>query len=136
VFLELDEEHRLVLADIPGLIEGASQGKGLGLEFLRHIERTKLLLHLLDVSDGRERDPIEAFNIVNAELGEYSPQLLEKQQVVVANKIDALSDREYLKELEKYFTERGYQFLAISALTGEGLDQLKKTLFAKMFAKV
>jgi GTP-binding protein len=134
--LELDEEHRLVLADIPGLIEGASKGKGLGLEFLRHIERTKLLLHLLDVSDGREKDPIEAFNIVNAELREYSPQLLEKQQIVVANKIDALSNGEYLKELEKYFTERGYQFLAISALTGEGLDQLKKTLFVKMFAKV
>jgi len=69
-------------------------------------------------------------------LREYSPQLLEKQQVVVANKIDALSNREYLKELEKYFTERGYQFLAISALTGEGLDQLKKTLFAKMFERV
>jgi GTP-binding protein len=134
--LELDEEHRLVLADIPGLIEGASKGKGLGLEFLRHIERTKLLLHLLDVSDGREKDPIEAFNIVNAELREYSPQLLEKQQIVVANKIDAISDREYLKELEKYFTERGYHFLAISALTGEGLDQLRRTLFVKMFAKV
>jgi GTP-binding protein len=134
--LELDEEHRLVLADIPGLIEGASKGKGLGLEFLRHIERTKLLLHLLDVSDGREKDPIEAFNIVNAELGEYSPQLLEKQQVVVANKIDAISNMEYLKELEKYFSERGYQFLAISALTGKGLDELKKTLFVKMFQRV
>jgi len=90
----------------------------------------------LDVSDGREKDPIEAFNIVNAELREYSPKLLEKQQIVVANKIDALSNREYLKELEKYFTERGYQFLAISALTGEGLDQLKKSLFAKMFERV
>jgi Predicted GTPase len=90
----------------------------------------------LDVSDGRERDPIEAFNIVNSELREYSPQLLEKQQVVVANKIDALSNREYLKELEKYFKERGYQFLAISALTGEGLDRLKKTLFVKMFERV
>ncbi len=134
--LELDEEHRLVLADIPGLIEGASQGRGLGLEFLRHVERTKLLLHLLDVSDGRERDPIEAFHTVNKELGQYSPQLLEKEQIVVATKIDALSNRGILKDLERYFTERGYQFLSISAITGEGLSLLKELLFVKMFEKV
>jgi GTP-binding protein len=80
----------------------------------------------LDVSDGRERDPIEAFNIVNAELGEYSPQLLEKQQVVVANKIDALSNREYLKELEKYFTEKGLSILGDIRPNGRGLGSVKE----------
>ena len=133
--LELSEEHRLALADIPGLIEGASQGKGLGLDFLRHIERTRLLLHLLDVSDGREKDPIEAFHIVNKELEQYSQKLLEKEQIVVATKIDALSDRSFLDYLENYFKERGYEFCSISAITGEGLENLRKLLFEKFFQR-
>ncbi|WP_448588638.1 GTPase ObgE [Thermocrinis sp.] len=131
--LELDDEHRLVLADIPGLIEGASQGRGLGLDFLRHIERTKILLHLLDVSDGREKDPIEAFHAVNRELEQYSQKLLEKEQIVVATKIDALSERSLLKDLGEYFRGKGYEFCSISALTGEGLEDLKKVLFDRFF---
>ena len=130
--LELDEERRIVLADIPGLIENAHKGAGLGHEFLRHIERTKLLLHLIDVSDFREKDPLEAFELVNRELKLYSPSLASKPQIVVGNKIDALRDKGLLKELEKAFSERGYKFTAISALTGEGLEELKELLWKEL----
>ncbi len=123
--LEIDEENHYVLADIPGLIEGASQGKGLGHEFLRHIERTRLLLHLVDVSDLRVMDPVKAFELVNKEMESYSPKLLEKPQLVVGTKIDTLSDRSYIESLRKEFASRGYEFMAVSALTGEGLEELK-----------
>ena len=129
--MELDEERRLVLADIPGLIENAHKGAGLGHEFLRHIERTKFLLHLIDVSDSRERDPVEAFDLVNRELELYSPELAKKPQIVVANKIDALSDRGLLDKLRNYFESRGYESYAISAVTGEGLEELKEALWRK-----
>jgi GTP-binding protein len=129
--MELDEERRLVLADIPGLIEDAHRGAGLGHEFLRHIERTKLLLHLLDVSDYREREPVEAFELVNRELELYSPELSKKPQLVVANKIDALSDRSLLERLRAYFEGRGYSFHAVSSLTGEGLEELKELIWSK-----
>ncbi len=129
--MELDETRRLVLADIPGLIENAHRGAGLGHEFLRHIERTKFLLHLIDVSDRRERDPLEAFELVNRELSLYSEELARKPQIVVANKIDALSDRSVLEELRKSFEERGYTFHAVSVLTGEGLEELKELLWKK-----
>ncbi|SHK28146.1 GTPase ObgE [Thermocrinis minervae] len=127
--MEIDEERRLVLADIPGLIEGAHEGKGLGLEFLRHIERTKVLLHLIDVSDSRTMDPIEAFRVVNQEMESYSQELMKKPQLVVGNKIDSLSDRSLLDHLKKTFEDMGYTFLAISAVTGEGLDKLKEELW-------
>ena len=130
--LELDEERRIVLADIPGLIENAHKGAGLGHEFLRHIERTKLLLHLIDVSDFRERDPLEAFELVNRELKLYSPALASKPQIVVGNKIDALSDKSLLRELERTFSERGFKFTAISALTGQGLEELKELLWKEL----
>ncbi len=123
--MEVDEETHLVLADIPGLIEGASQGKGLGHEFLRHIERTRLLLHLVDVSDQRTQDPIKAFEIVNREMESYSPQLLKKLQIVVGTKVDSLSDRSYLDVLEREFRGRGYIFIGVSAITKENLDRLK-----------
>ena len=130
--LELDEERRIVIADIPGLIENAHKGAGLGHEFLRHIERTRFLLHLLDVSDFRERDPIEAFETVNRELELYSRDLALKPQIVVGNKIDTLSDRSYIKTLEKLFGDMGYEFYAVSALTGEGIDTLKEVLWKKL----
>ncbi|NPA41666.1 MAG: GTPase ObgE [Aquificae bacterium] len=129
--MELDEERRLVLADIPGLIENAHKGAGLGHEFLRHIERTKFLLHLIDVSDTREKDPVEAFELINRELELYSPELTRKPQVVVASKIDALSDRGYLNQLRNYFEEKGYPFYAVSSATGEGIEQLKEALWEK-----
>ncbi|MCS7171046.1 MAG: GTPase ObgE [Aquificaceae bacterium] len=123
--MEVDEETHLVLADIPGLIEGASQGKGLGHDFLRHVERTKMLLHLVDVSDSKTEDPTKAFEMVNREMEAYSPELLKKPQIVVATKIDKLSDRSYLEKIRMEFQERGFNFVAISALTGDGLDRLK-----------
>jgi len=129
--MELDWDRRLVIADIPGLIEDAHKGAGLGHEFLRHIERTKFLAHVIDVSDFREREPIEAFEAINRELELYSPKLAQKPQIVIANKIDALSDKSLLSELEKYFKERGYEFYAVSALTGEGLEELKEGLWRK-----
>lgn len=126
--LQLDLNDYIVLADIPGLIEGASEGLGLGHEFLKHIERTKFLIHLIDVSDLRERDPIEAFNIINNELEKYSPDLIKKPQIVVANKIDALTDKTLIEKLEKYFSEKGYPFVAISLITRENIDKLIKLI--------
>lgn len=126
--LQLDIGKSLVLADIPGLIEGASRGAGLGHEFLRHIERTKFLLHVIDISDFRERQPIEAFEAINKELSSYSKTLLEKPQIVVGNKIDILSYRSYLDTLKEEFNKRGYEFIAVSAATKENIDKLVEKL--------
>ncbi len=130
--MELDEERRVVLADIPGLIENAHKGAGLGHEFLRHIERTKILLHLIDISDGRGHEPLEAYEMVNKELREYSPSLMEKPQIVVGSKVDALSDRELLRKLSSHFKERGIDFLPVSSLTGDGLGELKELIWEKL----
>ncbi len=128
--MKIDYGRSVVLADIPGLIEGASQGQGLGHEFLRHIERTKALIHMVDISDFAEREPVEAFNIINEEMREYSPQLLEKPQLVVGNKIDLLSDREKIEGLKKYFEEKGFRFVPVSLVTLEGIDTLKKEIIS------
>jgi len=133
--MELDRGKSVVLADIPGLIEGASKGEGLGHEFLRHIERTKALIHLIDISDFREREPEEAFEIINRELEQYSPDLLKKPQIVVGNKIDLLSDRKLIERLEKYFQEKGYPFVAVSLATKENIDTLKNEI-AKLYEKL
>ena len=116
-------DFSFVVADIPGLIEGAHAGKGLGHEFLRHVERTKLLLHLIDLTD-LTRDPRDAFEKINKELELYSKDLLKKPQIVVGTKIDALSDRSKIYELKEYFEKKGYPFFAVSAVSGEGMDKL------------
>ncbi len=126
-----DEEKRIVLVDIPGLVEGASEGKGLGHEFLRHVERTRLLLHLIDISDFRQVDPLEAFRVINLELKKHNPELAKKPQIVVGTKVDMLSDMEYTKRLEEAFRRMGYDFVAISAITGYGMERLKKMLLKK-----
>ncbi|NPA52627.1 MAG: GTPase ObgE [Aquificae bacterium] len=126
--LQLDRGKSIVLADIPGLIEGASQGAGLGHEFLKHIERTKFLIHMLDISDFSQKDPIEAFELINTELKNYSPKLLEKPQIVVGNKIDMLSDKSRIEKLKKYFKEKNYPFIPISLVTKEGIDTLINTI--------
>jgi len=118
-------DFSFVIADIPGLIEGAHKGRGLGHEFLRHVERTKVLLHLIDLSDNT-RDPKEAFEVINKELKLYSPELLEKPQIVVGTKIDALQNRDVIEKLKSYFESKGYPFFAVSAVTGEGIDELMK----------
>ena len=121
-----------VIADIPGIIEGASEGVGLGLHFLRHIERTRLLLHLIDVSGVSGRNPVEDFNTINEELKKYSEKLSERKQIIVATKIDSMQDTELLSELEKLAKQKNMEIFKISSVTGEGvnelLDYVSKTL--------
>ena len=113
-----------VIADIPGIIEGASEGVGLGLQFLRHIERTRLLLHVIDVSGSEGRNPVEDFNIINEELKQYSEKLANRKQIIVANKIDSMQDESLYLELEKMAKEKGIEIYKISAATGEGVEAL------------
>jgi GTP-binding protein len=113
-----------VVADLPGLIEGASHGAGLGIRFLRHVERTRLLVHLIDTSDMAEMDPVKAFEIIEGELGAFSERLLEKPMIVVATKLDATTDRTKLEELRKFCKKKGLEFHAISAAAGEGVKEL------------
>ena len=113
-----------VVADLPGLIEGASQGAGLGIRFLRHVERTRLLVHLIDTSDMAEMDPVKAFEIIEGELGAFSVKLLEKPMIVVATKLDATTDRTRLEELQKFCKKKDLEFHAISAAAGEGVKEL------------
>lgn len=113
-----------VLADIPGIIEGASEGVGLGTQFLRHVERTRLLLHVIDVAGTEGRDPVDDFNKINAELEKYSEKLASRKQIIVANKIDSIQDEENFKALEKLAKEKDLEIFKISAVTGEGLNEL------------
>ena len=123
--VNLSDHRSFVMADIPGLIDGASEGVGLGHDFLRHIERTKILIHVLDVSGMEGRDPIEDYEKINAELKKYSYKLSRKQQIVAANKVDALEEgSDNLERLEAYLTQRGVEVYPICALTGEGMDAL------------
>ncbi|MDH4265493.1 MAG: GTPase ObgE, partial [Deltaproteobacteria bacterium] len=119
------EDHKpLVVADIPGIITGAHEGTGLGLRFLRHIERTSLLLHLLDISGNSQRDPIEDYLALNRELSLFSPKLAAKPQVVALNKIDMPEASRNLIEVRRYFKKIKKEVYPISALTGEGLPSL------------
>lgn len=113
-----------VLADIPGVIEGASEGVGLGIQFLRHIERTRLLLHVIDCSGSEGRDPVDDFNVINNELKAYSEKLSSRKQIIVANKADAIQDDTGYKKLEKMAKEKNIEIFKISAVTGEGLKEL------------
>ena len=115
-----------VIADIPGIIEGASEGTGLGIQFLRHIERTRLLLHVIDVSGSEGRRPVEDFNTINEELKQYSEKLANRKQIIVANKIDSMQDESLYEELEKMAKEKNIEIYKISAVTGEGIDTLLK----------
>ena len=113
-----------VIADIPGIIEGASEGVGLGIQFLRHVERTRLLLHFLDVSGLEGRNPVEDFKTINEELKKYSEKLASKKQVIVANKIDIMQDDTLLKEVEKLAKDNNLELFKISGLAGEGIKEL------------
>lgn len=121
-----------VIADIPGIIEGASDGTGLGLQFLRHIERTRLLLHVIDASGVEGRNPVEDFNTINNELKNYSEKLSKRTQIIVANKADLIQDETEYKKLEKLAKEKGLAIFKISGVTGQGvkelLDYVSKTL--------
>jgi len=123
-----DDNRTFVVADIPGLIEGAHEGHGLGTQFLRHIERTRLLAHLVDVSETTGRDPVHDFEVVMDELASFSEDLAPKPMIVVATKLDAAQDPERVASLEKLARERGLAFFKISSVTGEGLDALKRAM--------
>jgi GTPase len=117
-----------VVADLPGLIEGAHEGAGLGIRFLRHVERTRLLVHLIDTSDASDADPIHSFNVITGELHAFSETLTEKPLIVVATKLDATTDRSRLEELRGFCAKRGLEFHAISAATGEGVRELVRSI--------
>ncbi len=120
----LSGDRDFVVADVPGLIEGAHEGKGLGHQFLRHIERTKVLIHLVDVSGASGRDPVEDFDTIRRELESYNPALLDKPHLVAANKIDALDDAARVTALEKRAKKLKLRFFTISAVTRQGVNEL------------
>lgn len=122
--VQTDYEKSFVIADIPGLIEGAADGVGLGHDFLRHIERTKLILHLVDAAGVEGRNPTDDFHKINVELQKYSDKLSKRTQILVANKVDIPTSAENLSALEKLADEAGLKFFAISAVTHAGLDEL------------
>ncbi|MGI8995780.1 MAG: GTPase ObgE, partial [Pyrinomonadaceae bacterium] len=126
--VDLGDFHTFVVADIPGLIEGAHEGAGLGDQFLRHVERTKLLLHLVDVSSLSERDPVSDYEIINRELRAYDAHLAERPQIVVATKIDALDEPERLERLRQRAAADGRDFYAISSATNNGVRELVNTV--------
>jgi GTP-binding protein len=122
--VDLGDYRTFVVADIPGLIEGASEGAGLGDRFLRHVERTKLILHLVDVSSISGRDPISDYEIINRELRNYSASIADRPQIVVATKIDSLDEPERLERLRERAAKDGRPFIAISAVTNQGTKEL------------
>ena len=117
-----------VVADLPGLIEGAHEGAGLGIRFLRHVERTRLLVHLIDTSDANDDDPVHAFEIISGELRAFSDSLAEKPMIVVATKLDATTDRARLEALRDFCKQRDLEFHAISSATGEGVRELVRAI--------
>ena len=122
--LKTEYGHSIVIADIPGVIEGASEGVGLGIQFLRHIERTRLLLHVIDCSGSEGRVPVEDFDIINKELKNYSEKLSERKQIIVANKVDVMQDDTGYKKLEKMANEKGIEIFKISAVTTQRYKEM------------
>jgi GTP-binding protein len=134
--VDVDELRSFVIADIPGLIDGAHLGHGLGTQFLKHVERTKILLHLIDISPYTERDPVQDFKIVIGELEAFSPKLIKRHQILAVNKIDLLKGKKNgLEEMKKLARKEGMPFFAISALRKEGLGKLVEEM-AKTLDKI
>jgi len=133
--VSLDTDKSFILADIPGLIKGAHLGHGLGIQFLRHIERTRLLLHLVDVSGTNERDPIDEFHAINCELAEHNPDLPKKPKIIVATKMD-IADPRKVQKLARWCKKSGLEMLKISSVTGEGLEDLKRAVFHKLSSDI
>lgn len=126
-----NSQDSFVVADIPGLIEGAAQGIGLGHDFLRHVERCRLLVHVVDVSGCEGRDPIEDFKLINKELFEYDPEMKNVPQIVAANKTDIATDEQF-EAFSEFIKEQGYPIFKISAATTSGLDELITAIRAKL----
>ena len=131
--VSLDTDRSFVVADIPGLIEGAHLGAGLGVQFLKHIERTRLLLHLIDMSAMSDRDPIDEFHTINSELAEHNADLPRKPKIIVAAKMDAAIARK-VQKLSRWCAKSNLEFVKISSITGEGLEDLKRAVFRKLSA--
>lgn len=127
-FVRVEEGKSYVMADIPGLIEGASEGVGLGHEFLRHIERTRVLVHVIDASGSEGRMPVEDFKIINEELFKYNEKLKDKPQIIVANKMDMPDAETGLKLIEESFKDLDFEIIPISAITHQGVDRLKYSI--------
>ncbi|MGA2436692.1 MAG: GTPase ObgE [Bryobacteraceae bacterium] len=130
----LEDQRSYVVADIPGLIEGAHEGHGLGTRFLRHIERTHLLVHLVDVSEATGRDPVSDFEIVMRELESFSATLAAKPMIVVATKLDAAQDPKRVSALKRMAHKKDLPFYAISSVTGKGIKALKRAIAERVFA--
>ena len=126
-----DNYETFIMADIPGLIEGAHEGHGLGIRFLRHIERTRLLLILVDVSVGNLEDPLAQVEILRAELAEHDARLASRPSIVLASKMDSV-DGEHLRKLEQWCGQQNMEFAKISSVTGEGLEGLKRTVIQRL----
>ena len=127
--VDLGQYRGVVVADIPGLIEGAHAGHGLGIKFLRHVERTRVLVHLVDVSEMSGRDPVRDLEVINAELRAFSAALAGKPQVVAATKIDTRPEPDRIRTLQDHCAARGVPFQAISSASGEGIRELLETLW-------
>ena len=130
--VSVGEEQNFVMADIPGIIEGASEGAGLGHDFLRHIDRCRLLVHVVDVSGSEGRDPVADFDAINAELAQYSPELATRPQIVVANKTDIMEDEALLEKLRAHVEEAGYPLFALSAASHTGTRELVLKIAEKL----
>jgi GTP-binding protein len=132
--VSLSGDRSFVVADVPGLIKGAHEGHGLGHQFLRHIERTKILVHLVDVSSASGRDPVEDFDTIRDELRRFDERVAAKPEIVVATKIDALDDPTRLASLRRHVRKKRRPFVTISAVSGEGLDELLETIWRGIVA--
>ena len=128
----VEEGVSFVMADIPGIIEGAAEGAGLGHDFLRHIDRCRLLLHIVDVSGSEGRDPVADFEAINEELRQYSPELASRKMLVVANKVDILEDESLLDKLRDHVTAQGYEFFTMSAAAHQGTGELMKAVAGEL----
>ncbi len=126
--VDMGDENSFVMADIPGLIEGAGDGVGLGHEFLRHVERCRMLVHILDVAGSEGRDPVEDFETINKELEKFNKDLALRPQIVVANKVDLATD-EQLSRLEEYIRSRGYEFMTMCAPIAEGTKEVVNSVW-------
>jgi GTPase len=128
----LDRERSFVMADIPGLIAGAHEGKGLGIRFLRHVERTRLLLHMVDVAEQSGRDPIQDYDVIVNELQSFSPAVAAKPTLLVASRVDAVGDSDRLPRLREFSVTKGLPLHEISSVTGEGLEALKEAIWNRL----
>ncbi|NLW02011.1 MAG: GTPase ObgE [Clostridiaceae bacterium] len=130
--VSVGEGASFVMADIPGLIEGAHRGTGLGHQFLRHIERTRLLIHVVDISEADGRDAISDVDVINRELEMYNQELAKRPQIIAANKVDAVTDKSRLERFKNGMESRGYRVFAISAATGKGVDELIRYAYERL----